>query len=81
MTEFLEVEGGRIAYEVAGEGPLVVLAARHGRSTVTPTVSWSAVLAAAGYRVANAGPARARGVQHRLALLHPRPTPRPTCSR
>jgi pimeloyl-ACP methyl ester carboxylesterase len=28
MTEFLEVAGGRIAYDVAGEGPLVVLA--HG---------------------------------------------------
>ena len=40
MTEFLEVEGGRIAYEVAGEGPLVVLA--HGMgTTVTPTGSWS----------------------------------------
>ena len=28
MTEFLEIEGGRIAYDVAGEGPLIVLA--HG---------------------------------------------------
>jgi pimeloyl-ACP methyl ester carboxylesterase len=28
MTEFLDIEGGRIAYDVAGEGPLVVLA--HG---------------------------------------------------
>ena len=28
MTEFLSVEGGRIAYDVAGSGPLVVLS--HG---------------------------------------------------
>ncbi len=28
MTEYLDVAGGRIAYEVTGEGPLVVLA--HG---------------------------------------------------
>src|SRR6202046_5161302 len=28
MTEFLEIEGGRIAYDVTGEGPLIVLA--HG---------------------------------------------------
>ena len=28
MTEFLEVAGGRIAYDVTGEGPLVVLS--HG---------------------------------------------------
>jgi pimeloyl-ACP methyl ester carboxylesterase len=28
MTEFLDIEGGRIAYEVTGEGPLIVLS--HG---------------------------------------------------
>ena len=28
MTEFLDIDGGRIAYDVSGEGPLVVLA--HG---------------------------------------------------
>jgi hypothetical protein len=27
-TEFLEIDGGRIAYDVTGEGPLVVLS--HG---------------------------------------------------
>ncbi|MFR9726263.1 alpha/beta fold hydrolase [Streptomyces sp. MS19] len=51
MTEYLAVDGGTIAYEVAGTGPLVVLA--HGlgdsraayRSVVPPLV-------AAGYRVA-----------------------------
>jgi hypothetical protein len=25
MTEFLDIEGGRIAYDVTGTGPLVVL--------------------------------------------------------
>ncbi len=52
MTEFLDVEGGRIAYEVTGEGPLVVLAHgigdnRNAYRFVVP------VLAEAGYRVAN----------------------------
>jgi hypothetical protein len=28
MTEFLDIKGGRIAYDVAGEGPLIVLS--HG---------------------------------------------------
>ncbi|GGP53431.1 alpha/beta fold hydrolase [Saccharothrix coeruleofusca] len=52
MTEFLEFDGGRLAYDVAGEGPLVVLA--HGigdnRSAYREV---AAGLAAAGYRVAN----------------------------
>ncbi|MDG4824992.1 alpha/beta hydrolase [Asanoa sp. WMMD1127] len=51
MTEFLTVDAGRIAYEVTGEGPLVVLAPGMGNSRdayrfVTPK------LVAAGYRVA-----------------------------
>jgi pimeloyl-ACP methyl ester carboxylesterase len=51
MTEFLTVDGGRIAYEVTGEGPLVVLApgiaeSRDAYRFVTPQ------LVAAGYRVA-----------------------------
>ncbi|MGW1060244.1 alpha/beta fold hydrolase [Micromonospora rubida] len=53
MTEFLSVNGGRIAYEVTGEGPLVVLAHGMGDSRdayrfVVPR------LVAAGYRVAAA---------------------------
>ncbi|MFI0794570.1 alpha/beta fold hydrolase [Micromonospora rubida] len=53
MTEFLSVNGGRIAYEVTGEGPLVVLAHGMGDSRdayrfVVPR------LVAAGYRVASA---------------------------
>ncbi|WP_436533274.1 alpha/beta fold hydrolase [Actinoplanes sp. HUAS TT8] len=51
MTEFLNVDGGTIAYEVSGEGPLVVLAPGIGNSRsayrfVAPR------LVAAGYRVA-----------------------------
>ncbi|MGQ4406736.1 alpha/beta fold hydrolase [Streptomyces hayashii] len=51
MTEYLTVDGGTIAYEVAGSGPLVVLAHGMGdsraayRAVVPP-------LLAAGYRVA-----------------------------
>ncbi|MFI5084060.1 MAG: alpha/beta fold hydrolase, partial [Streptosporangiales bacterium] len=50
--EFLEVEGGRIAYEVVGEGPLVVLA--HGMGDNRNAYRFLVpVLTAAGYRVAN----------------------------
>ena len=53
MTEFLEVEGGRIAYDVGGEGPLVVLA--HGMGdTRTAWRFLTPRLIAAGYRVATA---------------------------
>lgn len=51
MTEYLAVDGGTIAYEVRGSGPLIVLAHGMGdsreayRAVVPP-------LAAAGYRVA-----------------------------
>jgi pimeloyl-ACP methyl ester carboxylesterase len=51
MTEYLTVDGGTIAYEVTGSGPLIVLAHGMGdsraayRSVVPPLV-------AAGYRVA-----------------------------
>jgi pimeloyl-ACP methyl ester carboxylesterase len=53
MTEFLDVEGGRIAYDVTGEGPLVVLShgigdRRQAYRFLVPT------LAQAGYRVASA---------------------------
>jgi len=53
MTEYLDVAGGRIAYEVTGEGPLVVLAhgmgdTRHAYRFLVPP------LVAAGYRVAAA---------------------------
>ena len=53
MTEFLDVPGGRIAYEVTGSGPLVVLS--HGigdrRQAYRVLVP---MLAQAGYRVASA---------------------------
>jgi len=52
MTEHLTIAGGTIAYDVTGEGPLVVLAhgmgdSRHSYRFVAPA------LVAAGYRVAN----------------------------
>ena len=51
MTEFAEIEGGRIAYDVTGEGPLVVLA--HGVGDRRQAYRFLAPkLAQAGYRVA-----------------------------
>jgi pimeloyl-ACP methyl ester carboxylesterase len=53
MTEFLDVDGGRIAYDVSGSGPLVVLS--HGMGDTR--TCWRFVapqLIAAGYRVATA---------------------------
>src|SRR4051794_28108234 len=52
MTEYLTIDGGTLAYDVTGEGPLVVLAhgmgdSRHSYRFVAPA------LTAAGYRVAN----------------------------
>jgi pimeloyl-ACP methyl ester carboxylesterase len=52
MTEYLNIAGNTIAYDVTGQGPLVVLAhgmgdSRHSYRFIAPA------LAAAGYRVAN----------------------------
>jgi pimeloyl-ACP methyl ester carboxylesterase len=52
VTEYLNIAGNTIAYDVSGEGPLVVLAhgmgdSRHSYRFVVPA------LVAAGYRVAN----------------------------
>ena len=53
MTELLDVDGGRIAYEVTGEGPLVVLS--HGIGDHRQAYRFLAPrLAQAGYRVATA---------------------------
>jgi pimeloyl-ACP methyl ester carboxylesterase len=52
MTEFLETAGGRIAYDVTGEGPLVVLS--HGIGDRRQAYRFLAPrLAQAGYRVAS----------------------------
>ena len=52
-TSYLTVDGGRIAYEVAGQGPLVVLA--HGMGHSRAAYRFVAPrLIAAGYRVASA---------------------------
>jgi pimeloyl-ACP methyl ester carboxylesterase len=53
MTEFLDIEGGRIAYDVTGTGPLVVLS--HGIGDRRQVYRFLAPkLAQAGYRVASA---------------------------
>jgi pimeloyl-ACP methyl ester carboxylesterase len=53
MTEFVDVPGGRIAYDVAGSGPLVVLS--HGIGVGRQDYRFLApMLAQAGYRVATA---------------------------
>jgi len=53
MTEFLDVPGGRIAYDMTGNGPLVVLS--HGIGVRRQDYRFLApMLAQAGYRVANA---------------------------
>jgi pimeloyl-ACP methyl ester carboxylesterase len=51
-TEFVDVEGGRIAYEVVGHGPLVVLSS--GMGDIRSSYRFLAPLIAnAGYRVAS----------------------------
>jgi pimeloyl-ACP methyl ester carboxylesterase len=53
MTEFLEIDDGRIAYDVTGEGPLVVLS--HGMGDRRTAYRFLApMLVEAGYRVAAA---------------------------
>src|SRR6516225_3801935 len=53
MTEFLDIEGGRIAYDVTGTGPLVVLS--HGIGDRRQVYRFLAPqLAQAGYRVVSA---------------------------
>jgi pimeloyl-ACP methyl ester carboxylesterase len=53
MTKFLDVPGGRIAYDVTGSGPLVVLS--HGVGIRRQDYRFLApMLSQAGYRVANA---------------------------
>jgi len=51
MTEYLDVDGGRIAYDVTGEGPLVVLVPGMGVRRDFYS-SLASQLVAAGYRVA-----------------------------
>lgn len=52
MTEYLDVDGGRIAYDIEGEGPLVVLG--HGLADRRNAYRFLAPkLVAAGYRVVN----------------------------
>lgn len=53
MTEFLDTNGGQIAYDVTGDGPLVVLS--HGMGEHRGVYRFlGPALAQAGYRVANA---------------------------
>ena len=53
MTEYLDLDGGRIAYDVTGSGPLVVLS--HGIGDRRQVYRFLApMLAQAGYRVVSA---------------------------
>lgn len=52
MTEFLELDDGRLAYDVIGDGPLIVLAHGMGDNRAAYR-EVAAGLAAAGYRVAS----------------------------
>jgi pimeloyl-ACP methyl ester carboxylesterase len=52
MTEFLELDGGRLAYDVIGAGPLIVLAHGMGDNRAAYR-EVAARLADAGYRVAS----------------------------
>src|SRR6202021_630387 len=53
MSEFVDIEGGRIAYDVTGSGPLVVLS--HGIGDRRQAFRFLAPrLAQAGYRVVSA---------------------------
>ena len=51
-TEYVDVKGGRIAYEVIGQGPLVVLSPGLGDTRRTYRFL-APLLAKAGYRVAS----------------------------
>ncbi|WP_327142900.1 alpha/beta fold hydrolase [Nocardia sp. NBC_01327] len=52
MTEYIDIDGGRIAYDSIGEGPLVVLS--HGMGDSRKAYRFLAPqIAAAGYRVIN----------------------------
>ena len=69
MTEFLNVEGGTIAYQVAGSRPLMVLV--HGIGQSRDAYRFMAPeLVAAGYRGRHGGLAGQRRVERDLAVLH-----------
>ncbi|MFB4263325.1 alpha/beta fold hydrolase [Nonomuraea sp. GTA35] len=51
-TEFLDIDGGRLAYDVTGQGPLVVLAHGMGDNRAAYR-AMAAELVAAGFRVAS----------------------------
>jgi pimeloyl-ACP methyl ester carboxylesterase len=69
MTEFLELDGGRLAYDVTGEGPLVVLA--HGMGDNRSAYREVATsLAAAGYSVGWSSYTRTDSAADLLAVVH-----------
>ena len=79
MTEFLDIEGGRIGYDVTGQGPLIVLSP--GIGDLRQSYRFLAPqLAQAGYRVATAD-LRGHGESASAAgRRSPAPTSPATCS-
>ena len=72
-TQFLQRPEGRIAYDVTGEGPLVICAP--GMGDVRQVYRFLVPrLVEAGYRVADHGPARPRRVRHDVHRVRRVPT-------
>ena len=67
-TEYVDVAGGRIAYEVVGYGPLVVLSPGMG-DTRSSFRFLAPLIVNAGYRVASVDLRGHGESEHRLAFL------------
>ena len=85
MTEFADIEGGRIAYDVTGQGPLVVLAhgigdRRQAYRFLAPRLAQAATGSPPRTCAGTMSPAWA-GSRSRARTPSPAPTSPATCSR